>query len=61
MMKHIKLSDVVEANNLLISMGAEDQLPRIASAAIERSLELQHRVERAIRYAEDAHSSSLHV
>jgi hypothetical protein len=60
-MKHIKLHDVVEANNLLISMGAEDQLPRIASAAIERSLELQHRVDRAIRYAEEAHSSSLHV
>lgn len=60
-MKHIKLNDVVEANNLLISMGAEDQLPRIASAAIERSLELQHRVDRAIRYAEEAHSSSLHV
>jgi hypothetical protein len=61
MMKHIKLHDVVEANNLLVSMGGEDQLPRIASAAIERSLELQHRVDRAIRYAEEAHSSSLHV
>jgi len=60
-MKHVNLQDVVEANNLLISMGAEDQLPRIASAAIERSLELQHRVDRAIRYAEEAHSSSLHV
>jgi hypothetical protein len=61
MKKHVNLNDVVEANNLLMSMGAEDQLPTIASAAIERSLELQHRVDRAIRYAEEAHSSSLHV
>lgn len=60
-MKHVKLSDVVEANNLIVSMGGEDQLPAIASAAIERSLELQHRVDRAIRYAEEAHSTSLHV
>jgi hypothetical protein len=61
MMKHVKLSDVVEANSLLISMGAEDQLPRIASAAIEKSLELQHRVDRAIRYAEESHTNSLHA
>ena len=60
-MKHVNLQDVVEANNLIVSMGGEDQLPAIASAAIERSLELQHRVDRAIRYAEEAHSSSLHV
>lgn len=60
-MKHIKLHDIVEANQLLMSMGGSDQLPVIASAAIERSLELQHRVDRAIRYAEEAHSSSLHV
>jgi hypothetical protein len=61
MKQHIKLQDVVEANQLLISMGGTDQLPTIASAAIERSIELQHRVDRAIRYAEEAHSSSLHV
>lgn len=60
-MKHVNLQDVVDANNLIVSMGGEDQLPAIASAAIERSLELQHRVDRAIRYAEEAHSSSLHV
>lgn len=61
MMSHINLSDVVAANNLLMTMGAEDQLPRIASAAIERSLELQHRVDRAIQYGEEVHSSSLHA
>lgn len=60
-MKHIKLQDVVEANQLLMSMGAQDQLPTIASAAIERSLELQHRIDRAIRYAEESHTSSLHA
>jgi len=60
-MKHIKLQDVVQANQLLMSMGAQDQLPVIASAAIERSLELQHRVDRAIRYAEETHTSSLHA
>jgi hypothetical protein len=59
--KHIKLQDIVEANQLLMSMGGVDQLPVIASSAIERSLELQSRVDRAIRYAEEAHSSSLHV
>ncbi len=61
MSHHIKLSDVVAANNLLITMGGDDQLPRIASAAIERSLELQNRVDRAVQYAEEAHSTSLHV
>jgi hypothetical protein len=60
-MKHVKLSDVVEANNLIVSMGGEDQLPAIASAAIEKSLELQHRIERAVRYAEETHTSSLHA
>ena len=60
-MKHIKLQDVIEANALLISMGGEDQLPRIASAAIERSLELQHRMDRAIQYAEDTHTTSMHA
>ena len=61
MKPHITLNDVVEANNLLISMGAQDQLPVIASAAIERSLELQHRIDRAVRYAEESHTSSLHA
>lgn len=61
MKQHIKLQDVVEANKLLMSMGAQDQLPVIASAAIERSLELQHRIDRAVRYAEETHTSSLHA
>ena len=59
MMKHVNLRDVVEANQLLMSMGGADQLPTIASAAIERSLELQHRVDRAIRYAEETHTTSM--
>jgi hypothetical protein len=61
MTKHTKLRDVIEANELLMSMGGTDQLPTIASSAIERSLELQHRVDRAIRYAEQSHTSSLHA
>jgi hypothetical protein len=61
MKHHVKLNDLIEANNLLMAMGGDDQLPRIASAAIERSLELQHRVDRAIRYGEEVHSSSLHA
>jgi hypothetical protein len=61
MKQHIKLQDVVEANNLLMSMGAQDQLSVIASAAIERSLELQHRIDRAVRYAEETHTNSMHA
>lgn len=57
----IKLNDVLEANNLLMSMGGDDQLPRIASAAIERSLELQHRVDRALAYAATSPSASVHA
>lgn len=61
MRKNVNLQDIVEANQLLMSMGAQDQLPVIASNAIERYLELQSRVDRAIQYAEEAHSSSLHA
>lgn len=57
----IKLNDVLEANQLLMSMGGDDQLPRIASAAIERSLELQARVDRALAYAAEAPGNSLHA
>lgn len=55
------LKDIIEANQLLMSMGGQDQMPAIASASITRSLELQDRINRAIRYAEETHTSSLHA
>lgn len=55
------LHDVVAANELLISMGGDDQLPLIAARAIERSLELQHRIDRALDYSKSAPSNSLHA
>lgn len=60
-MMMVNLQDVVNANNLLMSVGADDALPRIASVAIEKSLELQHRIERALDYAQAAPSNSLHT
>jgi hypothetical protein len=55
------LHDVVAANDLLISLGGDDQLPVIAARAIERSLELQHRIDRAIDYAQASPPSSVHA
>lgn len=57
----ISLNDVIEANKLLMTMGGDDQLPRIASAAIERSLDLQHRVDRALTYAAETPPNSMHA
>lgn len=57
----IALNDIAEANRLLVSLGGEDQMPRIAAAAIERSLELQHRVDRALAYAQAAPPASMHA
>lgn len=57
----IKLSDIAEANQLLVSMGGEDQMPRIAAAAIERSLEQQKRIERALHYASQTPPNSAHA
>lgn len=57
----ISLSDITAANSLLVSLGGDDQMPRIAATAIDRSIELQHRVDRALRYAEEAPPNSLHA
>lgn len=57
----VKLDEVIAANSLLVSLGAEDALPRIASVAIERSLELQSRVDRALGYAAQTPASSMHA
>lgn len=57
----INLSDIIAANNLLISLGGEDQLPKIAASAIEKSLDLQHKVDRALSYAAEAPSNSMHA
>lgn len=57
----ISLSDITAANNLLVSLGAEDQMSRIAATAIDRSLEMQHRVDRALKYAAEAPPNSLHA
>jgi hypothetical protein len=57
----VTIHDVVQANNLLVSMGGEDQMSKIAAAAIERSLDLQSRVDRALQYASEAPSSSTHA
>lgn len=57
----INLSDITAANNLLVSLGGEDQMNRIAATAIDRSLELQHRVDRALKYAAEAPPNSLHA
>lgn len=57
----ISLNDITAANTLLVSLGGEDQMGRIAATAIDRSLELQHRVDRALRYAAEAPPNSLHA
>jgi hypothetical protein len=57
----ISLNDITAANTLLVSLGGEDQMNRIAATAIDRSLELQHRVDRALKYAAEAPPNSLHA
>jgi hypothetical protein len=57
----IKLSDLADANSLLVSMGGEDQMPRIAAVAVERNIELQARIERALSYAAAAPPNSMHA
>lgn len=57
----VNLNDVVAANNLLMSLGAPDAMPTIAATAIENSLEQQHRIERAIDYAEHTPPNSAHA
>ena len=55
------LQDIVAANNLLVSVGGDDQLPLIATRAIEKSIELQTRIDRALDYAKAAPPNSLHA
>lgn len=57
----VTIHDVVQANNLLVSMGGTDQMSAIAAKAIERSLELQSRVDRALQYASEAPPNSTHA
>jgi hypothetical protein len=57
----IKLADLAAANALLVSMGAEDQMGRIAAASVERSIELQGRIERALAYADSVPANSAHA
>lgn len=57
----VKLHDVVEANRILVSLGGEDQMQRIAAASIERSLELQNRIDRALAYAASTPANSSHA
>lgn len=57
----IALNDIAEANRLLVSLGGEDQMGRIAAASIERYVDLQHRVDRALAYAKAAPANSTHA
>ena len=57
----VKLHDLIAANKLLVSMGGEDQMSAIAAKSIESSLELRHRIERALAYAESAPNASIHA
>lgn len=57
----LKLNDVVEANRILVALGGEDQMQRIAAASIERSLELQNRIDRALAYAASTPPNSAHA
>lgn len=57
----VTVHDVVAANQLLVSLGAEDQMPRLAMTALERSLELQDRIDRALRYVEHVPPNSTHA
>jgi hypothetical protein len=57
----INLHDVIAANQLLMSMGGDDQIPKIAASAIERQLELQNRIDRALTYASQTPPNSAHA
>lgn len=56
-----KLAEVMEANRMLVALGGEDQMQRIAAASIERSLELQSRIDRALAYALQTPPNSVHA
>lgn len=56
-----KIQDVIAANQLLVSLGAEDQMPKLAAISIETVLDLRSRIERAISYANQAPPASAHA
>lgn len=58
---NVTVHDVLAANQLLVSLGADDQMPRLAMTAIERSLELQQRLDRALAYAAHVPPNSAHA
>lgn len=57
----VRLSDVAAANALLMSLGGEDQMARIATASFERAMELQTRIDRALHYASQTPPNSAHA
>jgi hypothetical protein len=57
----IALADIAAANALLVSFGAEDQMPRIAAASIERTIEQQNRIDRALAYADALPANAAHA
>jgi hypothetical protein len=57
----IQITDVLAANKLLMSLGADDQMPKLAMTAIERSLELQNRIDRALTYSQHVPPNSTHA
>jgi hypothetical protein len=60
-MTAVKLQDVAAANALLVSLGGEDQLPAIAAKSFDRAMQLQERIDRALRYAEQTPPNSVHA
>jgi hypothetical protein len=60
-MTALTVQDVLAANQLLVSLGAEDQMPRLAMKALETSLDLQSRIDRALKYAQHAPPASTHA
>lgn len=57
----VELNDIISANDLLVKLGGEDQLPKLTAVAIERSLELQNRIDRALDYAKALPATSMHA
>lgn len=57
----INLNDIISANDLLVKFGGEDQLAKLTTAAIERNIELQNRIDRALDYAKALPSNSMHA
>lgn len=56
----VTFNEIVEANNLLMKLGGEDQLPKLSERAIEAFLEANARIDRAYQYA-ISNSTSQHM